>query len=208
MQVDNKSMELTYNNNTWKISSKSKDEIDKRYFDAINNGDTELTQRLVDDASRKAGYISNDEYRMQHQAPNRENDNLATVMDSDLVPSDYWTMPQYYQHGGDEFSSFYKIRDAIKRRKQYATDNVKAVVRLVVYRAIPKGVKDDSMRNGDWVTPSYEYAQGEGRLITGGYKIIKANARLEHLWWDANSINELGYDDGSNYVYQNTKNNR
>lgn len=31
---------------------------------------------------------------------------------------------------------------------------------------------------------------------------------LEHVWWDGNDINEWGYDDGKEYAYRNTANNR
>jgi hypothetical protein len=63
-------------------------------------------------------------------------------------------------------------------------------------------------RNSDWVTPSREYAEGEGAEIPGGYRIIERVVNIKDVWWDANDINEFGYDDGKNYVYKNTKNNR
>jgi hypothetical protein len=77
-----------------------------------------------------------------------------------------------------------------------------------MYRAVPKDIKEDNFRNGDWVTPSREYARQEGRMIPGGYRVIAKNVKLKNIWWDGNSINEFGYDDGKEYAYKNTKNNR
>ena len=77
-----------------------------------------------------------------------------------------------------------------------------------MYRAVPKNIKDDNFRNGDWITPSRKYAQSEGLGITEGYRIIAQLVDLNDLWWDANSINEFGFDDGKEYAYKNTKNNR
>lgn len=181
---------------------------DKAYLDAVDRGDMETAQRMVDDAARKAGYVNTAEYRMQHKAPNREDINLAKAMDSDIVPDDYWTHPRYYQNEHDEFNSFYAIKDAIRRQKELDAANSPEKATLTVYRAVRKEIKDGNLRNGDWVTPSHEYAKGEGRLNPGGSRIIKAEVPLSDLWWDANSINELGFDDGKGYVYKNTKNNR
>lgn len=41
-----------------------------------------------------------------------------------------------------------------------------------------------------------------------GYRIIQTSARLQDLYWDGNSIAEMGYDDGQNYAYKDTANNR
>jgi GNAT superfamily N-acetyltransferase len=76
-----------------------------------------------------------------------------------------------------------------------------------MYRAVPKNVKESGFRNGDWITPSLEYAKREGVRITGGYRIVSREVAANNAWWDGNSINEFGYDDGSEYAYKNTKNN-
>ncbi|MDR1612586.1 MAG: hypothetical protein LBT97_07350, partial [Planctomycetota bacterium] len=124
--------------------------------------------------------------------------NLKNVKDGNLVPADYWTHPQYYQHSPDEFASFHAVKRAVE-------NNFK---RIVMYRAVPKNVKEIAVRNGDWITPSLAYAKGEGAGIPGGYRIQRNSVDLEHVWWDGNSINEFGYDDGKEYAYKNTTNNR
>ncbi|MFA5584570.1 MAG: hypothetical protein WDA09_10185, partial [Bacteriovoracaceae bacterium] len=44
--------------------------------------------------------------------------------------------------------------------------------------------------------------------ISEGYKIISEIVSIEHVWWDGNSINEFGFDDGKDYAYKDTKNNK
>ncbi len=179
--------------------------IDNRYFEALEVGDMETAQKIVDDQARKKGYISNNDFRMSHQAPNGHDDfsvNLANIKDTDLIPKDFWDHPSWYTSDDREMRAFYKVKDAIDRYER----NGKAKIRL--YRAIPKNVKEDMFRNGDWVTPDRDYAVDEGLGIPEGYRIIWHSVPIEHVWWDVNSIAELGYDDGNEYAYRNTLNNR
>ncbi len=181
---------------------------DRAYLDTVERGDMDTAQKMVDAAARKTGYLSVSDYRMNHRAPNREDDSLATIMESGLVPDDYWTTPRYYQYGQEEYESFYAVKHALDRNKQLKAEGKPNVATLRVYRAVPKTVREDKLRNGDWVSPSRAYAKMEGAGIVEGYRIIRMSVPLNQLWWDGNSIAELGYDDGKEYVYQNTKNNR
>ena len=179
-------------------------EIDKQYFEALERGDTEAAQKIIDNQAKKKGYISDQEYRMQHKAPNSSDDfsaNLANIEETDLIPKDYWTHPQYYLSDGERYS-FYKVKQALDRYKENGKANLK------LYRAIDKNIKEEQFRNGDWVTPDRQYAADHGSGIPGGYKIISQAVPLEHIYWDVNSIAELGYDDGEAYAYKDTKNNR
>lgn len=186
------------------LFSKKQGNLDKEYLAAVESGDLDKAQKMVDDYAREKGYISGNDYRMQHQAPNREDYNLATIKESGIVPKDYWTHPHYYQSDATERDSFRVIITALNRQEKTGKTNAG----IAIYRAVPKNVKDTDIRNGDWVSPSREYARQEGEMIPGGYRIIQSHALLKNLWWDANSINELGYDDGKEYAYKNTKNNR
>ena len=183
---------------------------DAEYLAAVERGDMEAAQRMVDQAARDAGYISDTEYRMQHRAPNRESDvSLVDLRDADLVPSDYWTKPEWYQGTPEEMRAWHSVTTAMRRMDAQKADGKNpGMVAITVYRAVPKGVKDGAVRNGDWVTPSREYAVNEGQMIPGGYRIIAQQALMRNLFWDGNSIAELGYDDGQPYAYRNTKNNR
>lgn len=180
------------------------DAVDARYFKALEQGDQDAARKIVDDQARRKGYVSGNDFRMNHKAPNSRDGfsvNLARIEETDLIPDGFWEHPHWYA-GDTEMYSFWKVKEALGRLKQ----NGKAKIRL--YRAIPKNIKEDMFRNGDWVTPDRSYAQGEGALIPGGYRIIVHQVPLEHVWWDVNSIAELGYDDGGDYAYRDTRNNR
>ena len=182
---------------------------DTDYLAAVKSGDMATAQKMVDEAAKKAGSESNSDYRMQHTAPNKEDHSLLTIKDSGLVPKDYWEKPEWYTSSPEERTAFYNVTGSLRRAESRIQNGKSAKhVGLFVYRAVPKSVKDDSIRNGDWVTPSREYAVIEGKQINGGYRIISQHAKLSNLWWDGNSIAELGYDDGENYTYKNTRNNR
>ena len=81
--------------------------------------------------------------------------------------------------------------------------------KIKIYRAVPTDIKEGAVRNGDWITPSRSYAEYHIGLQdwTEG-RVIEQEVDIDDIWWDGNDINEWGYDDGSNYVYRNTKNNR
>lgn len=183
--------------------------LDKEYMEAVERGDMETAQRMVDAEARRKGYISGADYRMSHRAPNREDDvSLADLSGNSIVPDDYWTHPQYYQYEPYDYQSFYQIRNAMNNAAEKKAAGKKAVGSITMYRAVPKSVKEDTFRNGDWISPSLTYAKQEGESIPGDYRIISMKCKSSNVWWDANDINEWGYDDGKDYAYQNTKNNR
>lgn len=184
---------------------------DKEYLELAKDPEKnrDKLQEMVNEAATEAGYTSTADYRLRHSAPDSESDiSLDKAMDSDIMPKDYWEEPQYYQDGAGELSSFYKIKEAIELQKEYDKEGKGRKVRLRMYRAVPKTVKDEMFRNGDWISPSREYAKQEGLGIPGGYKIISRSVKISDIYWDANSINEFGYDDKQNYAYKNTKHNR
>ena len=187
------------NTEIYKQSASDRD-MDRRYFDALNAGDMDTARSIVDEQARRKGYSTDNEHRGQHQPATSLDGfpNLANIMNSDLVPADYWTHPQYYLYSPEEWDAYYAVTHAIRNKKP-----------LTVYRAVPDDVKETVLRNGDWVTPSRDYAIQHGQSsLDGKYRIISAKVGLNRLWWDGNSIAELGYDDGKNYVYRNTKNSR
>jgi hypothetical protein len=182
---------------------KSAKAADARYFAAIEAGDMETAQRIVDAKARKNGYISTDEYRISHRAPNSHSEdglfpNLANVMESEIVPKDYWTTPSNYLNGENDYKAFDIITRAMKSPEQ----------KITMYRAIPKGTRETAFRNGDWVTPLREVAKAEGDLTNAPYKILSQEVDLSDVWWDGDTITAFGYDDGKNYIYRDTKNNR
>ena len=175
---------------------------DNAYMDAVKAGDMETAQNMVNELARKSGYLLDDDFRMSHRAPNHEWDvNLMNT--EDLVPKDYWQHPEWYTSSNMERRAHAVLARAIAKAEKNGDSSI------YVYRAVPKDVNEDNMRNGDWVTPLREYAVEHGKAnINGPYRIISQFTNIENLYWDANSTTELGYDNGQNYVYANTKNNR
>lgn len=166
---------------------------------------------MVKAAADAAGYTADDSWRMQHQAPNSKNDvSIANLKESGIVPSDFWEHPEWYTYSPEERESYRKVKSAIETLERRKAEGKMADARMWVYRAVDKTVnaKEDYFRNGDWVTPSYDYAVNEGKMNPNGYRIIKHSVSIKNLYWDGNSIAELGFDDGNNYAYADTLNNR
>ena len=202
------------------------EELDKRYFDAIENGDDATAREMLDEAARRKGY---DDTESDYQGvgawsapenPGYESDKArrddlensgSTVNLEDIAlgytpqPDDYFYHPEYYSmntpHGLESVKVINAAIDAIK--------NGEEGVKVKVYRAVPTSVKEGRLRNGDWVTPSKKYAEmhGNGRL-EGKYRIIEDEVPASELWWDGNDGNEWGFDDGRGYKYKNVEHNR
>lgn len=186
-------------------------QTDKDYLDAVERGDMEMAQRMVYEAAKQAGYTDDASWKMQHSAPNSKDDvSLYDLKASGLVPDDYWTHPHWYQTTPEENESFWKVKNAIETQESREAKGIQRDATMWVYRAVDKTVntKEDYFRNGDWVTPSYDYAVNEGGMNPNGYRIIKQRVSIKDLYWDGNSIAELGYDDGNTYAYKDTTNNR
>lgn len=147
-----------------------------------------------------------DDYHMIHQAPTHDfgGASLDTSI-GQMYPDDLGSLPlhtamRYYGGGGTEFAademhSINTMRSATKWRNDGAKGDVPKVT---VYRAMPKSVPVNKFNNGDWVTPSLKYAHlhADGPLfgVQGGTKIISDTVPVTHLYTDANSLLEWGYD--------------
>ena len=168
-------------------------------------------REMVYEAAKKAGYTDDSSWRMEHSAPNSRDDvSLDNLKESGLVPDDFWEHPEWYTYSAEERESYYKVKKALERQEKLTSEGKTRDAYMWVYRAVDKtkNTKEDYFRNGDWVTPSYDYAVNEGKMNPNGYRIIKHSVSIKHLYWDGNSIAELGYDDGNNYAYADTLNNR
>ncbi len=203
----------------------SDEQLDSEYMKAIEAGNEDRMRDLVNEAARRNGYgdvtseyqgvgawsaPSNPGYASAEERRNALLDSGTDINVADIAagyssqPDDYFANLRAYgndtPHGRESADA---INDAIENLRNGHRPMIK------VYRAVPKSVKENKMRNGDWVTPSRKYAQmhGENRL-EGDYRIIEQEVPADHLWWDGNDINEWGYDDGRSYAYRNTRNNR
>ena len=201
------------------------DELDKRYMDAIANNDESTAREMLDESARRNGYgdvdsdyqgqgawaaPSNPQYESDEarraDIENSPDVNLEDVaLGYNLQPDDYFDNPRAYMNNtAYGLESAHVIKNALDAIKNGEKD-----VKVKVYRAVPTSVKEGKLRNGDWVTPSKNYAEmhGDNRL-DGKYRIIEDEVPANQLWWDGNDVNEFGFDDGKEYRYKNAKNNR
>lgn len=208
------------------MSLLSTEELDKRYFDAIENGDEVAAREMLDEAARRKGYDdtesnyqgvgawsapSNPGYESDAERRADVEDNAPDVNIEDialgysLVDEKYWQEPRkYMQTDATAIESVNAIREAIAAVRR-GEKNVK----VKVYRAVPTSVKEGKLRNGDWVTPSKGYAEMHGNnRLEGKYRIIEDEVPVSELWWDGNDSREWGFDDGRGYKYKNVENNR
>ncbi len=202
------------------------EELDRRYFEAVERGDDAAAREMLDEAARRKGYgdteseyqgvgawvaPSNPGYESDAARRADVEDNAPDVNVEDialwysLVDENYWREPRkYMQTDATAVESVNAIREAIAAVRR-GEKNVK----VKVYRAVPSSVKEGKLRNGDWVTPSRAYAKmhGENRL-EGDYRIIEDEVPVNELWWDGNDSREWGFDDGKGYKYKNVENSR
>ena len=182
-------------------------EMDAAYFSALEAGNENRMRDIVNEAARRNGYLSEFEYRMAHRAPSFDEEgpgkNLIDVANNkDNIRDSLNEQMRMNKDTNREESSA-----AISKAISDIEKSGKATV--TIYRAVPKSLKEGSVRNGDWVTLSESYARQHGNhALEGNYRIIKEDVPAENLYWDGNDINEWGYDDKSDYLYKNTKNNR
>ena len=208
------------------LSLLSTEELDKRYFDAIESGDDAAAREMLDEAAHRKGYDdtesnyqgvgawiapSNPGYESDAERRADVEDNAPDVNIEDialgysLVDEKYWQEPRkYMQTDATAVESVNAIREAIAAVRR-GEKNVK----VKVYRAVPTSVKEGKLRNGDWVTPSKDYAKMHGEHRLGGdYRIIEDEVPVNELWWDGNDSREWGFDDGKGYKYKNVENSR
>ena len=202
------------------------EELDRRYFEAVERGDDAAAREMLDEAARRKGYgdteseyqgvgawvapsnpgYETDEARRDavgEDSPNLNVEDMAAGYSNQ--PEDIFVHPDKYSQG---LSTSKESGKAI----QTAIDDIrngKKEVKIKVYRAVPTSVKESKLRNGDWVTPSKEYAEMHGNnRLEGKYRIIEDEVPAGELWWDGNDVNEWGFDDGNGYKYKNVENSR
>ena len=202
------------------------EELDRRYFDAVERGDDAAAREMLDEAARRKGYDDTEsEYQgvgawvapanpgyesdaarradVEDNAPDVNVEDIA--MGYSLVRERYWHEPRrYMQTDATAVESVNAIKKAMAAIRRGEKD-----VKVKVYRAVPTSVKEGKFRTGDWVTPSRAYAKMHGEHRLGGdYRIIEDEVPVNELWWDGNDSREWGFDDGKGYKYKNVENSR
>ena len=206
---------------------------DEEYLKAVEDGNMEKAQKMVNEAADAAGYSTDSSYQgtsaFNGAAPwgngyfltkeerkeawdNGEFEGESTL--GDYINDDI--------DGGnlEELTNAASYRVADPMRKE-AIDNVRNAIQkkaktITMYRSVPSDVKEGSFRNGDWVTPSRAYAVDNAKLHGWGddYNIIEQKVPVDDVWFDGNDIAEWGYGREEDYIndtdfaYKNSKNNK
>lgn len=200
-----------------------KKRIDDEYFAALDRGDIATAQKIVNTQALINGYSIGSDYQGAGTwvAPSNQYDsdeerrtnglddgadfNLEDMaLGYSLVDDDVIEMWARRGERNMMLSAMkmLNIMDTIRRTGK--------VPEVTVYRAVPNDIKEGSLRLGDWVTLNRDYAvlHGQHRFGFNAYRIIEQKVPANTLYWDGNDPNEFGFDDGKEYAYRNTKNNR
>lgn len=183
------------------------EQLDSEYFKALEANNEGRMRDLVNEAARRNGYVSSDEFRMAHRAPSYDEEGHDKSMIDVAKNKD-----DIRESLNEQFRM---NRDRSRHESVIAIENALSAIdkgekpTVTIYRAAPKSLKEGKVRNGDWVTLSESYAKQHGNhALDGNYRIMKEEVPVENLYWDGNDINEWGYDDRSDYRYRDVKNNR
>ena len=133
--------------------------------------------------------IDSEDYRGTHQAPTKGEGSAPMHDVSGVYPSDFYSHNgfRYYSDRGNcyDHESHYSVVKMKNRPNGFVS----------VYRAVPKDIKTDGIKPGDWVTHNRKYAHDHGKSnLNNDYKIISKSVRPRDLFTDGNSIHEWGYD--------------
>ncbi len=202
-------------------------ELDVPYLEAVERGDMATAQRMVLEAAERTGYLSDTSYQGS-LAFNGAAPMANAYFDTKEQRKDAWdneeydgtmSLGDYADNNIDTNDLEWQLSDRgnYRRAEDYtkeSIDNINNAInggnhKITIYRAVPNSVEEGTVRNGDWVTPSRKYAEYHIELQDWvGGRIIEQEVDIDNIWWNGDDINEWGYDDGSNYGYRNTPNNR
>lgn len=206
---------------------------DEEYLKAVEDGNMEKAQKMVNEAADAVGYSTDSSYQgtsaFNGAAPFGNGyfltkDERKEAWDNGEFEGES-TLGDYINDdidGGnlEELTNAASYRAADPMRKE-AIDNVRNAIQkkaktITMYRSVPSDVKEGSFRNGVWVTPSRAYAVDNAKLHGWGddYNIIEQKVPVDDVWFDGNDIAEWGYGREENYIndtdfaYKNSKNNK
>ena len=143
----------------------------------------------LDRGAESSFSLEPEEYRGQHEAPNRT-DEISASLDAlgNVYPSDIYSSKalHYYGTGDDRMD-----RPSIDILQSLAND---PDAKVTIYRAIPSDA-DGKINAGDWVTVNRDYAQLHGdSVLLGNYVIVSEEVPASDVFTNADSIHEQGYD--------------
>lgn len=217
--------------NVNKVKFQTADNLEAEYEAAVKNWDEARAKEILKEYAESKWYNSSNDYQWSKafnwSAPSDEwwwskeerinkwnNDEFEwnqTLWDyaSDWV--DMWDLDfQLNDRGNYQRADSFKkesIDNLNKAINEYKNGNKDATITM--YRAVDDNIKENSFRNWDWITPSKKYAEYHITLQDWDkWRIIEEKVPLDEIWWDWNDINEWWFDNGKEYWYKNTPNNR
>ena len=205
---------------------------DKRLISILQVNDEEIAsakkkmREILDEVRKKKGYDSSSKYQgslaFNGAAPSKNGyyeskEERKEVFDNGEFEGEI-SLGDFVDNGIDTHDLGWQLANpdvaGRTKSKRESIDNINNAIRrgkgtIKMYRAVNDNIKEDSFRNGDWITPSKNYAEEHIELQDWkGGRIIEKEVSIDDVWWDGNDINEWGYDDGENYAYKNVANNR
>lgn len=200
---------------------------DSMYEQAVRDGNLDKARKMLRQAAAENGYSENTDYQgsvaFNGTAPgsngyfdtreerieafeNGDFEGTQSFGDYTEAGLDGWDLGWQLSNPAPASHGIPSTLESIRNLSGVARGQGKTIK---MYRAVPADIKEESFRNGDWVTPSRRYAEYHITLQDwDGGRIIEQEVPVDDIWWDGNDINEWGYDDGKQYAYRNTENNR
>jgi 8-oxo-dGTP pyrophosphatase MutT (NUDIX family) len=132
--------------------------------------------------------LSEEDYRMQHQAPDAEGGAPAhDLTGNGTFPADVYTHPHYYDTYHPDYNSVHSTLRA-------AQGNPEKKIRI--YRALPAEHAGKGFNTGDWVSTSKEYARDHGRHHEDpkhDWPVISTSVPAKHIHTEGDLM-EWGYN--------------
>ena len=206
---------------------------DKRLLSILQVNVEEISQseqkmrEILDEMKRRRGYDSNTDYQgslaFNGAAPSRnayfdsKTDRMSAFKSGEFE-GDY-SLGDYMDNGLDNNDLGWQLANPIAAsgRDKATLESIRNLMNVVknkdrrikMYRAVDASIKENKFRNGDWITPSREYAERHiGLQEWKNGRVIEEEVSVDDIWWNGDDINEWGFDDGKGYAYKNVRNNR
>ncbi len=103
---------------------------------------------------------------------------MGIASDMEINAPDFYTHPEYYDHGGKEYDESISVLNKIKDKP----DSI-----VTIYRASPK----NELRTGDWVTFSKE--KGKMESLSENVPVQEFEVKVKELEFAGDDITEFGY---------------
>jgi hypothetical protein len=122
-------------------------EMDVSYFKALEENDESRMRDIVNEAARRKGYVSADEFRMAHRAPSYDEEGYdKSLVD---VASDKDNIRQSLNEQLKMNRYKYKNESAFAINEALSAIDEGKHPTVTIYRAVPKSLKEGRVRNGD-----------------------------------------------------------